>query len=146
VEEDQQAYVTDLVWGASLLLEEDCKPLVAARVRSLFIHAPGVTDDDALEGTQQLGDRLTLAGKRAAERPEQASTIRVDDALRAILREQGITLPDRFAAIDAAFKPKGPPPAQKPQDDSGFGSATRVEGPYGAMAEVFAIRFLQHAL
>jgi hypothetical protein len=109
LEEDQHAYVTDLVWGAAVLLEEDCKPQVAARVRRLFIHALGVTDNDSLEGTQRFGDRLLLAGRRAAERPEQAGNIRVDDALRATLRDQGITLPDRFAAIDRAFSPQGPP-------------------------------------
>jgi hypothetical protein len=144
-EADQQAYISDLVWGAAILLEQDCMPQVAVQLRKLFIHELSPENFDPLEGTQSLGDRLLLAGTRASEHPEQASRIRVDDALRATLREKGITLPDRFAAIDRAFKPKGPPLAQKPADDVGFGSATRIDGIEGTYNALIAIEFLQLA-
>src|SRR6185295_6501248 len=63
--------------------------------------------------------------------------------LRATLREKGITLPDRFAATDRAFKPTMPPPAEKPADDGGFGSRTR-DGGGDVLAEI-VIRLLQDA-
>lgn len=139
VGEDQHAYIADLVWGAAILLEQDCKPQAAAQVRKLFIHEDGTRVYDPLEGTMSLGRRLVQMGKRAAEHPEQASRIRVDDALRATLRDKGITLPERFAAIDREFKPKGAPPVRKPGDDAVFGTRDEVE-------DIFAMQSLQLAL
>ena len=146
VEKDQHDYISDLVWGAAILLEQDCKPEVAAQVRTLFIHDPSRSERenwDPTEGTTSLGKKLIAAGKVAADHPEQAPGIRVDDLLRAMLRDKGITLPDRFAAIESAFKPKAPPPVQKPQDDAGFGGITRSAN--GDLIGDSVIRLLQSA-
>ena len=145
VEADQHAYVTDLVWGAAILLEQECTPEPAAQLRKLFLHELGAGKTDPLEGTQALGDRLLLAGRRAAEHPEQAPSIRVDDLLRATLRDKGITLPDRFADVDRAFTPKAAALAEKPDDDGGFGSRARADGLLGDIHSTYAIQFLQYA-
>ena len=147
VPEDQHAYVGDLrVGGGCCLLEEDCSPQVAARVRKLFIHDDAAQNNDPLEGTQSLGDRLLQAGKRVAEHSELASAYSSRGRAARYAARQGNYTADLFAAIDHAFEPKGQPLVRKPADDIGFGSETRVDGIEGTLNEVYAIEVLQFAL
>lgn len=130
-QDDQNAYLSDLIWGAARTLEEDCKPDAAAQVRKLFVHDIGAQDADTREGTDSLGGKLIAMSARATNAPQSASGMRVEDALRATLREKGIALPDRFAAEGTAFKPKLPPAGTSDDAVSGFkdfGADGEIEG------------------
>jgi hypothetical protein len=119
--DDQNAYIGDLVWGAIKILEEDCKPELAAQVRKLFLHDLNLTDSNPIEGTLSLGYGLIRASERAAKHPG-VPRLHVEEVMRATLSEKGITLPDRFMTVDSAFKPKLPLIGKGGDGDAGFGN------------------------
>lgn len=148
---DQHAYVGDLAWGAVRILEEDCKPEIAAQVRKLFFNELNSTNTDITdaatlrEGTLSFGRKLMQMSERAARSPEAASRIRVESALLATLRENGIALPERFASIDSAFKPKVPPADEFGDDDFGLRRFDAAE-PGADVEYLVGVKILQDGL
>lgn len=139
---DQYEYIGDLVWAAIKILQDDGKPELAAQVHKLFLHDLGSKDFSSTDGTLSLGMELVRASafdaERAAEDPK-ARRLHVEDAMRATLKEKGITLPDRFMAAGSAFKPKLPLKGKRGNDDTGFGTPSEAEA-------FLTLEFLQAAL
>lgn len=109
-DQDQSAYIGDLIVGAEKVLTAQGKPDLAAQVKHLFTTKdPG--DADVI-GMVEFEINLALARvadvKRVTKDPS-ARRLDVEDAMIVTLKKNGIVLPPAFLTVGGNFKPKYPP-------------------------------------
>jgi hypothetical protein len=109
-DDDQDAYVADLVVGAGKVLRESGQADKAAQVRNLFVVIkPGDQISDGMAEFEIILAKSRLADLKRRQKDPNARILEVEDAMVITLKRNGIEVPDSFFTVNANFRPKLPP-------------------------------------
>jgi hypothetical protein len=109
-DQDQAAYIGDLIIGAEKVLADQGNSARAAQVKQLFT-TKNAGDADAIgmvEFERNLA-RARLADAKQAETDPNSPRLDVEDAFAVTLKRNSIELPKTFYTVNSNFRPKLPP-------------------------------------
>jgi hypothetical protein len=108
-DQDQAAYIGDLIVGAEKVLTDQGKPDLAAKVKRLFTtRYQGDADTIGMVEFERNLALLRVNDARHAEKNPNDPRLEVEDAMFGTLERNGIELPDSFYSVAKNFKPRHP--------------------------------------
>jgi hypothetical protein len=109
-DQDQAAYIGDLIIGSEKVLADQGNSALAAQVKQLFTTKnAGDADTIGMVEFERNLARARLADAKRAETDANSPRLDVEDAFAVTLKRNSIELPKTFYTVNSNFRPKLPP-------------------------------------